>query len=246
MGISMRSSVVTALLLVALSVSTRAAAADNWDWSVAPYVWAPSIGADLREGQPPAENQQAFDDWIDKLEFAFLGHVEGQGDRFGMFGDVVYLALGDSREYPRLRTHGDLDAGIFELAAVLPLGEARFEGLDLFAGLRYFDVSTEARFEPVNDLLPVVTRSRDESFSDFLFGARYTMKFSDRWGLTLRGDGSTGDTDGSWSASATLQYHAGPGFWVFGYRYMEVELPMRGSSVDLTLNGPQVGYAFTF
>lgn len=235
-----------ALLALGLGVPMTVHAGDGWDWSVAPYVWAPSIGADLREDQPPAENQQSFDDWMDKIEFAFLGHVEGQGDRFGMFGDVVYLALGDSQDYPRVRTEGDLDAGIVELAAVLPLGEERFQGLDLFAGLRYFDVSTKARFDPVNDLLPTVSRDRDESFSDLLFGARYTMRFSERWGLTLRGDGSTGDTDGSWSASANAQYHAGPGFLAFGYRYLEVDLPMRDSSLDLKLYGPFIGYAFTF
>ncbi|WP_342316344.1 hypothetical protein [Lysobacter sp. FW306-1B-D06B] len=234
------------LVALALAFPTTLRAADSWDWSVAPYAWAPSIGADLREGQPPAESRQAFNDWIDKVDFAFLGHVEGRGDRFGMFGDVIYLALSDSHDYPRLRTEGDLDAGVVELAAVLPLGERRFEGLDLFGGLRYFDVSTKATFDPASDLLPVVTRDRDEGFYDFLFGARYTMKLSDRWGLTLRGDGSTGDTDGSWSANANLQYHAGPGFWVFGYRHLQVDLPMRNSSLDLTLSGPQVGYAFTF
>jgi len=241
-----RSRLAAGLVALALAFPLTSRAADSWDWSIAPYAWAPSIGADLREGQPPAESRQAFNKWIDKVDFAFLGHVEGQGDHIGMLGDVIYLALSDSHDYPRLRTEGDLEAGVVELAAVLPLGERRFEGLDLFGGLRYFDVSTKARFDPANDLLPVVTRDRDEGFYDFLFGARYTMKFSDRWGLTLRGDASTGDTDGSWSASANLQYHGGPGFWVFGYRYLEVELPMRNSSLDLTLNGPQVGYAFAF
>lgn len=33
------------------------------------------------------------------------------------------------------------------------------------------------------------------------------------------------------------------GFWVLGYRYLQADLPMRGSSVDLALSRPQVGYA---
>ncbi|BDU16629.1 hypothetical protein [Lysobacter auxotrophicus] len=89
-------------------------------------------------------------------------------------------------------------------------------------------MSTKARFHPLNDLLPS------------------TIKLSDRWALTLRGDGPTGATDGSSSASANVQYHAGPGFWVFGYCYLDVELLMRDSALDLTLHGPQVGHAFTF
>ncbi|WP_396617470.1 hypothetical protein ACHZ97_09410 [Lysobacter soli] len=233
-------------LLLALAMPSPAAANDGWDWSFAPYLWAPTIAADLREDAPPAENQRDFGDWIDKLEFAFLGHLEGRGDRVGLFADVIYLSLGDSHDYPRLRTEADLDAGIVELAAVLPLGDERSQGLDLFTGLRYFNVGTKTRFEPVNDLLPVVSRDRDATFSDLMLGARYTMRLSDRWGLTVRGDGSVGETDGSWSASANVQYRTGHGFWVFGYRYLQADLPMRGSSVDLALSGPQVGYAFTF
>ncbi|MBF6022955.1 hypothetical protein [Lysobacter niastensis] len=234
------------LLALAASIPATLHAEEGWDWMVAPYLWAPSIKADLNESQPPVENDQAFVDWIDKLEVALLGHVEGQGDRFGMFGDVIYLALGDSHHYPRVRTEGDLDSTIIELAAVLPLGEERFQGFDVFGGLRYFDVSASTEFDPVNDALPVVFRDHDDSYYDFMLGARYTAKLSDRWGLTLRGDGSTGDSDGSWSASINASYRMGNGSWVFGYRYMEVELPMGDSSLDLTLNGPQFGYAFRF
>jgi len=233
-------------LVLATDPTAAHAAEDGWSWAVAPYLWMPSIKADLREDLPPAENQRDYVDWIDKLDFAFLGHVEGQGDRFGMFGDLVYLSLGDSHSYPRVRTEGNLDASIVELAAVLPMGEERFEGFDLFGGVRYFDLSVESKFDPVNELLPTVSRKRDEGFTDFMFGARYTAKLSDRWGITVRGDGSTGDTDGSWSVGGNVQYHMRNGFWVFGYRYMEVDLPMRDSSLDLKLYGPLVGYAFTF
>ena len=38
--------------------------------------------------------------------------------------------------------------------------------------------------------------------NDFMLGARYTWSLSERWGLTLRGDGSFGDTEGTWNTSA--------------------------------------------
>jgi len=77
--------------------------------------------------------------------------------------------------------------------------------------------------------------------------ARATAQLSDRWGLMLRGDGSFGDSEGGYNASAIFQYHTGGGLWALGYRYMSVELGTgSGESLDLTLSGPIVGYVFKF
>lgn len=63
----------------------------------------------------------------------------------------------------------------------------------------------------------------------------------------LRGDGSFGDSEGGYNASAIFQYHTGGGLWALGYRYMSVELGTgSGESLDLTLSGPIVGYVFKF
>jgi hypothetical protein len=78
-----------------------------------------------------------------------------------------------------------------------------------------------------------------------MLGARYTWA-SDRWGLTLRGDGSFGGTEGTWNASAIGQYRTGNGAWLFGYRYLSVELDNGPSQTELTVMGPIVGYGFIF
>ena len=139
-----------------------------------------------------------------------------------------------------------------DLAPVRVLGarslvmDGRNRGLDLFAGLRYVDVDLTVQVDPTNPLFATATFVTDENFSDLMIGARYTWAFSERWGLTLRGDGSFGDTEGTWSASAIAQYRTRNGGWLFGYRHLDVEVKTGGTTTEITMSGPAIGYGFSF
>jgi hypothetical protein len=232
-------------------VSPLAHAADpeGWEWIVAPYVWAVSFDTDLERTQPPEggfSSDSAFEDVLDKLDGVFEIHLEGQQDQWGMFADFTYLGLADASDHPRFQTESDLDARLFELAGVWSPAEGRYQGLDVFAGLRYIDVDMTVRFDPVNPLFNTTTYDDRQSFNDFMVGARYSWALSDRWGMTVRGDGSFGDTEGTWNASAVVNYRMTHGALLIGYRYLSVELESGGTSTDLTLDGPMIGYGFTF
>lgn len=54
-----RASMATAVALCFMGASLPSHAAQGGEW-VAPYVWAASIGTDLRTGQPPAETDTSF------------------------------------------------------------------------------------------------------------------------------------------------------------------------------------------
>jgi len=222
---------------------------DDWEWMVAPYAWAASISTDLQVRQPPAggvSTDTRFDDIIDKIDGAFQIHAEGQNDRFGFFTDFTYLGLASGTDRPRFHTESDLDTRLFELAGVWSPGEGRYKGLDVFAGLRYIDVDLTVRFDPTNPLFNDTSFKGGEAYSDFMIGARYTWALSERWGLTLRGDGSFGDTEGTWNASGVATYRTKHGAWIFGYRYLSVELETGDSSTDITMAGPMIGYGFVF
>lgn len=237
------------LSLMAVVPTASAQSSDRWTWMAAPYGWATTIGTDLERTVPPtggASNDTRFDDIIDKLDGAFQIHVEGQGDRFGVFTDFTYLGLADSGSHPRFSTESDLDTRLFEVAAVWSPGAVRHRGWELFAGLRYIDVDLTVRFRPENPAFEGTTFDGSQSFSDLMVGARYGWTLSERWGLTLRGDGSFGDTEGTWNASGVLEYHMKRGTWLFGYRYLVVELDTGDSTTDITMNGPMIGYGFIF
>lgn len=240
---------ITALSVSALFATAKAADGEDWDWMVAPYGWAASIGTDLRTGKPPLggnSTETDFDSIIDKIDGAFQVHGEGQGDHFGMLTDFTYLGLADDKDHPRFRTETDLDSRLFELAGVWSPGPDRYHGIEVLAGLRYIDVDLTVVFDPANPIFATSSFKSGQSYADFMLGARYHWKLSDRWKLTLRGDGSFGDTDGTWNASAVVNYKMTHGAWLFGYRYLSVEVGDSDHHVDITMNGPMVGYGFTF
>ena len=238
----------TGAVLAVLFTGTPAAAADGaWKWMVEPYIWAASIGTDMRTFRPPtdASSDTSFPDVLDRLDGVFMGRVEGRNERFGLFADFIYLGLADSTEHRFLTTSTDLDARLFDVAGSIRFGD-RDNGLDLYGGARYIDLDATARFEPENPTLQPRTLDAGESYLDFLLGGRYGWSLSERWSLTARGDFSTGETDGTWSASLMAGYRTGNGAWLFGYRYMETDLANRNSDISLDLGGPAVGYGFRF
>lgn len=238
----------TSCLAAALCLSPAVHAADGegWDWIVAPYGWAPSISADLNTSVPPTGTDTDFSDIIDKIDGAFLLHLEGQGDTFGVFGDVIYLGLGDQKNHPRYSAESDLDTRLFEAALVWSPGKDRFHGGDLFAGVRYIDIDLTVRVDPVNPAFANATVDAGESFTDFMVGARYAWKLGDRWGMNVRADTSFGDTDGTWSVAATVLYRMKRGEWAFGYRHMDIAFEPRDNRAELILSGPIIGYGFNF
>jgi hypothetical protein len=237
---------IAVLSLIDFSPAARAAEGEGWDWMVAPYLWAASIGTDVTAEVPPAGTESEFSDIIDKIDGAFMARLEGQGDHFGAFADVIFLSLADDHDHPLSHTESDLDAWLIDAAGVWIPGDDRTRGLGLFAGLRYVDVDLSVQVDPVNPLFDTATVGTNKGYSDLMLGARYTWALSERWGLTLRGDGSFGDTEGTWSASAIAQYRTGNGGWLFGYRHLSVEVKTGDSKTEITLSGPAIGYGFSF
>ncbi len=238
-----------ALCLANFAPDARADENDSVTWVVAPYIWAATVSTDLNTEIPPftdGNNQREFVDILDLLDGAFQGHVEAQGDKFGFFGDFTYIGLADDHSRERFSSDSDLDTYLIELAAVWSPGEDRFHGLDLFAGIRYFDVDFSARLDPVNPDFSTVTIDHDTDFTDFMIGGRYSWQLSDRWGVTTRADTSFGDTDGTWNLSVVFEYRMGNGAWLLGYRYLDVGLEVDQNDIDITLSGPIIGYGFIF
>jgi hypothetical protein len=218
---------------------------EGWSWAVTPYLWASSISTNLKkDGAPEFGTETEFEDLLSKLDMAFQIHVEGQGDRFGAFADVTYIALSDSKDRTIYSSDTSLDTSFVEVAGVWNVDPARFEGLDLFAGVRHIQAGTDVELDPVDPLQSTVNLKFDQSFTDFMVGARYNATLSERWGMTLRADGGWGDTDTDYSVSALLRYKMHKGSMIVGYRYMELGVAGDSQDLGLTLSGPVFGFAF--
>ena len=86
----------------------------------------------------------------------------------------------------------------------------------------------------------------DDTFSDLLVGVRYIAPLDEHWRLTLSGDVSGADTEGTWSLGAFAGYRTGPHHFIAGYRHMEIELEGGSDTVQQTFTGPFVAYGFSF
>jgi hypothetical protein len=243
-----------ALSCVALSLlaaAPQARAAGDWQWSATPYIWATGLTVDSDFDAPPVDDGSGnsdtrFNDLIDKLDGVFQGHFEGRSDHWGGFIDYTFIGFADEKERTFVRTESDLDARLLEMAVFWSPGGERDHGLDIFGGLRRIDVDATVDFTPVNPAFPSTSYKDNRGFNDFLIGARYTWELSEKWNLTLRGDGSFGDTDGTWGASGLFTRETGNGAWVFGYRYLTADFSNDFTDYSITLHGPEIGYAFVW
>jgi hypothetical protein len=94
------------------------------------------------------------------------------------------------------------------------------------------------------------TRSIDETYYDALVGVRFHVPLSARWVISLRGDGSAGDTDFIWTAQALVGWRFGSrrgSAILLGYRHRELEYGKADAlDVDKTLSGFAFGVKIGF
>lgn len=250
------------MLVATLFATAGTASANDVDWVVAPYIWLPNISADISNFNPAVDiggSSQGTTNIVDILVWGFMVHTEAQGENWGILNEITYADLSDSNSKTYdlgdgngsvnfKQTVGNQD-WIVDLAVVYAPGDTKFAGFEPYAGIRYMDVQMDLdlKLQDANNTLKYSVGASD-SWVDFLVGAKYTVSLSEKWALAFRGDYSFGDTDGTWLLSANAIYATKSGALVFGYRYMGIDLPIANtdSSLDLSLYGPQIGYAFKF
>jgi hypothetical protein len=237
-------------ILLAILPFARTEAEENacWDWGLTPYLWGASVHTDVRAHNDLANisRETRFKDIVSKLQMAFMGHAEGQGDNVGLFADIMYVSVGDQHDEQLFSTDSNLKTTIAEFAGVWSPGEKRGEGIEPFAGIRYFSTKFDMTLDPVDPNFNTARTELNKSYTDVMAGVRYRGSFSDKWGYSVRGDGSWGGTDGAYSASAIISYRLKKGEWDFGYRYMKINLTAASSDLNLKLYGPILAYTFKF
>jgi hypothetical protein len=247
----------------ALFLTTSQAAAQDWEWKVAPYLWGVTTSMDLYVNDNQVIGTELdFSDIVDKLDFAIQARIEGRKDKWGFFFDATWLDTGDSLTLSEagnpaldgtdLKT--DLGMALVETGGFYrPSGEAH--GFDLLFGVRV--ISADIDIDVTVPEQPTETVSSSDTLTDGYIGARFIAPLSDHWAMSVRGDIGAGDTDLSWSATAMFAYEFGQnnnyGF-LFGYRHLVLEFESTfsalgenfDSELDLTMSGPVVGFMFKF
>lgn len=227
--------------------------AEGTDWLIAPYGWLPDISVDQSSGD--SGGGISGSDLLSKTESAGMLRFEATRNRWGLTLDYIWLSLADqttiAAEPPlniAVDIDGNLDLTVLELGGFYrPSGE--IEGVNYLLGVRQIGV------EKSLFVVPSIGQSQrfdsDSDVTDIFAGARYLHYLGDRWLLTVRGDLSFGDSEGTLNLLTSIGYRvAGPFGLQLGYRYVTIKFEdvIAGvpSSNEISLSGPFVGLVFRF
>lgn len=228
----------------------------EWHFSVAPYLWSISLDGEQQTHNAGSDIDRPINldmgAAISGFEFGLLGHLEARKSKWGWFVDFAYVALElEANLGPVIVDEVGFDGVETELAAVYrPDGvNGKF---DVFAGVRYWDLSAEIpRFGNVS-------YTEQVSWTDFMVGARYTTDLSPKWRISLRGDlaGANSGSDLTVNLSAVAGFRVSEhGEFVLGWRYMDVKF-VQGNpddvndesyyDLDVIFTGPLISYNFSW
>lgn len=235
---------------------TAPAEAEDWSFSVEPYLLGANIEGDSGLGRVTgAPVDLDFSTILENLEMAAMLHFEAHSNNgWGLIVDYGFMDLSDDVFGSR---GGVVDArvrqGILEGLLVRRSGN-QTSGFEYFAGIRWWDNDVDVVIDPA--VLPGdITRKVDASWIDLVVGARWTRNINAYWVAKIKGDiggfGVEADSTSSLSISAIyefseryaldLQYKA---MWVD----FEDGSPGQPNyfSYDTVTHGPIIGFQFNF
>lgn len=270
---------VAILIICSLFISTDAAAQsenDQWQFTITPYIWLPSINGTLKYGPPPGWNggpevEIDTSDIIDDLNMAFMFAGSVRKGRWSVLTDVIYLDIsGESSKVKsidatdRIPVSSTIDAGTettlksaaWALAGSYGALQGKAGSLELLAGFRYFGLKTTTDWNLTATVTgdggtQVFPRSGSvterEDIWDGIIGLRGRLNLGDsKFYVPYYLDIGTGTSEFTWEGIIGLGY----GFkWIdllVEYRYLYYDMDDDKHVQDISLGGPAFGLTFKF
>ncbi|MGO4549636.1 hypothetical protein AB4059_00815 [Lysobacter sp. 2RAF19] len=260
-----------ALLAAALLLPSAAFAQDRfddpsdaWQFRASLYAFVPKVGGDARL---PSGGERALylsaDDLISHTDAAGMATFEVRKGRWGAFGDVVAMDLGQHVNGTRSLLAGrmplppgtyanaslDIEAVAFTVAGTYRVLERENANIDLLAGGRLLDATVKLDWDFNSDVVGTLRTGSSEvghSSWDGIFGAKGRMSFGERkqWFVPWYVDAGTGASDLTWNASAGIGYAAHWGEVFVTYRRLDYDFGNDRHIADLAFSGPTLGVAF--
>ena len=259
---------IAAAALTWLAGATHAA---DWKFSLTPYLWLPNIEADGTTDSPPdtgGGGEPSYEvgpaDYLEHLNMVLMLTGEARRESWSLHTDVIYLDMSNERATvksvtgPGGEVEIPLNAGTSSsftaLEAQVTLGywlvDQPRASLEIFGGVRFFDISFELdwEFDGPLDLLPQ-SGSIEQSTNplDAIVGAKARFALGDgKWFVPLHADVGTGDSSLTWQLSAGVGYSFSWGDLLLVYRHLELEHDPVDVVERMALSGPAIGVSFRF
>jgi|GEM_PF-564529 len=239
------------LSLLSPGLMAESAATENaWRFQVTPYLWLIKTNAKLHhgiKGVPALSISRSRGDILNDLKAAAFLSATARNKQWVIMGDYSYASLSERDRLPlgfraktRLKQHmATLMGGIH-----VPTGQNH--GLELLAGARYWNVSTQLQLSPLR-----IERRFKKEFLEPVIGLRWRASFGQdkRWSILGYGDvGGMGNSSRhSWQALASLNYALTPAHYLsVGYRYLKLNYKSGGHRLNADYSGPLLGFSYQF
>ena len=227
------------LLLLSATVPVRA---DDWDWSLTPYLWAAGIDGTISTTVLDADFSADFEDIVNVLEGGIILAVEAQSGRNLLYSDIVSLALDNDEVADTVG--GTLAADVDTL--ILQAGYARSlsEGFWVEAGGRYWNF--DIRFDPAI----AASVERSSNWIDVFAGVRIDSSLGENWVFRGRANVGAGDSDLALEVHVDfLRRFANGHALSLGARALDIENNDGGSQPserNVRFAGLTIGYTFSW
>ena len=246
----------TSTLSIFLLLTHAQAHADDWTFSIEPYLLAANIEGDTGMGRVNGVPVDVdFSRILETLDLAAMLHFEAHSaNGWGVILDYGFMDLSDDIFGTR---GGVVDArvrqGTFE-GLLVKQARNPATGLEYFAGFRWWDNDVDVVIDPAvfpGDL----ERKVDASWIDLVVGARWTRPINNRWQLQIKGDIGGFGVESDFTSSLAVA-----GIYRFSQRYaldlqykalwVDFEDGNAGQSgyfsYDTVTHGPIVGFRIDF
>lgn len=257
--------VAVALPGLAIADDKAASAAGAWNYEASIYLFLPSIGGTTTFPAGGSGVNLDVANILETLNFTFMGAFDVHKGPWGVWNDLVYVNLGNSKVASRDFTIGniglpagtsanlnfDIKAWVWTLAAEYRVWDEPLLKVDLLAGTRYFDLTEKLTWSITGNLGPINPSGRSGSAEagsplwDGIVGVKghVTLGADSKWSVPFYLDGGAGDSSHTWQAAAGIAYSFRWGEIIGMWRYLDYGLSGNNIS-SVNFKGPLLGATF--
>ena len=201
-----------------------------------------------------------IDKIIENLKTFFMGSFDARRGQFGVFTDLVYVDIGDTKSDTRALSIGgvplpaDVSAKVgfnikgwaWTLAGLYQAVKTPDASLDVIGGVRLLDLKDSLDWALSGNVGSVAladrTGSRGDSLQnwDAIIGVRGRHAFGERraWFAPYHLDVGAGESNLTWQAIAGIGYSFGWGDVLAAWRYLDYDMKSGETIESLNFNGP--------
>jgi hypothetical protein len=266
---------ISALIIAAPARAQSVSPADQWTFSLTPYLWLPNVNGTLKYSIPPGaggspEVEAGPNDYLQNLQAVIMISGEARRDRWSVFTDIIYLEFADQgSSVTAVDFGGSLVSSSVNVATsssfrgmawTLGTGYAIQTGqavtLDVFGGLRYFGLEASTDWQ----LAAAITGpgggqtfpraggiSGRVDLWDGIVGVRGRVLLgSSDWSIPYYLDLGAGSSNVTWQGMLGVAYSFKWGGVTLAYRNLYYDQKDDKLLQDLRFSGPALGVTFRF